>query len=398
MNLNKHYNAIVVGLGGMGSAALYHLAKRGSNALGIDQFEIPHALGSSHGLTRIIRLAYYEDLSYVPLLRRSYELWAELEREFGEQLFYQTGSIDMGPAEGEVFRGSLRSCLENDFAHEVLDSRRLSLRFPGYRMPAQTMAVFQPQGGLLLPELCISAHAQLARHHGAEIHSGERVLGWESLADERVALRTDAGRYIAEKLVICGGAWAYKLVPQLARVAVPERQALIWLAPKQPAWFGLERFPVWNAQVEEGRYYGLPEFNPSGETPGMKLGRYHHRGETCDPDSVDRALYEADEALLRGFAERYFPDGAGETLDMAVCMFTNTPDEHFVLDVLPGAPQVSVAAGFSGHGFKMASVVGEIMADLAQRGETRHDIALHRLARLESPTPPPAPPGINGEG
>ena len=380
--MTQHYDAIVVGLGGMGSAALYHLAKRGSNALGIDQFEIPHALGSSHGLTRIIRLAYYEDLSYVPLLRRSYELWAELEREFGEQLFYQTGSIDMGPAEGEVFRGSLRSCLENGFAHEVLDSRQLTARFPGYRMPAETMAIFQPQGGLLLPELCISAHTQLARHHGAEIHSGERVLGWEILADDRVALRTDAGRYIAEKLVICGGAWAYKLVPQLARVAVPERQALIWLAPKQPAWFGLERFPVWNAQVEEGRYYGLPEFNPSGETPGMKLGRYHHRGETCDPDSVDRALYEADEALLRGFAERYFPDGAGETLDMAVCMFTNTPDEHFVLDVLPGAPQVSVAAGFSGHGFKMASVVGEIMGDLAQRGETRHDIALHRLARF----------------
>ena len=385
--MTKHYDAIVVGLGGMGSAALYHLAKRGSNALGIDQFEIPHTLGSSHGLTRIIRLAYYEDLSYVPLLRRSYELWAELEREFGQQLFYQTGSIDMGPAGSEVFRGSLRSCLENDFAHEVLDSRQLSLRFPGYRMPAETMAVFQPQGGLLLPELCISAHAQLARHHGAEIHSGERVLDWEILADERVALRTDAGRYIAGKLVICGGAWAYKLVSQLAKVAVPERQALIWLAPKQPAWFGLERFPVWNAQVEEGRYYGLPEFNPSGETPGMKLGRYHHRGETCDPDSVDRALYEADEALLRDFAERYFPDGAGETLDMAVCMFTNTPDEHFVLDVLPGAPQVSVAAGFSGHGFKMASVVGEIMADLAQRGETRHDIALHRLARLESSTP-----------
>ena len=380
--MNKHYDAIVIGLGGMGSAALYHLAKRGLNVLGIEQYEIPHKLGSSHGLTRIIRLAYYEDLSYVPLLRRSYELWAELEREFGQQLFYQTGSIDMGPAEGEVFRGSLRSCLENDFAHKVLDCRQLSARFPGYRMPGETMAVFQPQGGLLLPELCISAHAQLAQHHGAEIHSGERVLGWEILADERLALRTDAGRYIAEKLVICGGAWAYKLAPQLAKVAVPERQALIWLAPKQPDWFGPERFPVWNAQVEEGRYYGLPEFNPSGQTPGMKLGRYHHRGQICDPDTVDRALDEEDEALLRGFAERYFPAGAGETLDMQVCMFTNTPDEHFVLDVLPGAPQVSVAAGFSGHGFKMASAIGEIMADLAQRGETRHDIALHRLARF----------------
>ena len=380
--MDKRYDVIVIGLGGMGSAALYHLARRGVNALGIEQFEIPHNVGSSHGLTRIIRLAYYEDLSYVPLLRRSYELWTALEREFGEQLFYQTGSIDMGPEDSEVFSGSLRSCLENDFAHEVLDSRQLRARFPGYRMPAETMAVLQPQGGLLLPERCISAHAQLARHHGAEIHTGERVLGWEILPDERVRLRSDRGEYRAEKLVICGGAWAAKLAPALAGKAVPERQALIWLAPKQPDWFGLERFPVWNGQVEEGRYYGLPEFNPSGQTPGMKLGRYHHLEEHCDPDTLDRAPSTEDEALLRSFAERYFPDGAGPTLDMAICMFTNTPDEHFVLDTLPGAPQVSVAAGFSGHGFKMASVVGEVMTDLAQRGETRHDIALHQLARL----------------
>ena len=382
--MTNHYQAIVVGLGGMGSAALYQLAKRGLNVLGIEQFEIPHTLGSSHGLTRIIRLAYYEDLSYVPLLRRSYELWAQLEREFGEQLLYQTGSIDMGPADSEVFSGSLQSCLDNDLAHEVLNSEQLAARFPGYRMPPETLAVFQPQGGLLLPERCISAHAQLAQRYGAEIHTGERVLGWDILPDERVQVRGAGGEYTAEKLVICGGPWAYKLVPALAGKAVPERQALIWLAPKRPEWFSLERFPVWNAQVAEGRYYGLPEFNPSGETPGMKLGRYHHRSETCDPDRLDRALYAEDEALLRDFAERYFPAGAGETLDMVVCMFTNTPDEHFVLDVLPDAPQVSVAAGFSGHGFKMASAVGEVMADLAQRGETRHDIALHRLGRLKA--------------
>ena len=380
--MNAHYDAIVVGVGGMGSATLYHLAKRGLKVLGIDQFEIPHEIGSSHGLTRIIRLAYYEDLSYVPLLRRSYELWAELEREFGEQLFYQTGSIDMGPEDSDVFRGSLQSCMENDFEHEVLNSKQLSARFPGYRLPVATMAVFQPQGGLLVPERCISAHAELAVGQGALIHTGERVLGWEILPDERVQVRSDAAVYRADNLVICGGAWASKLAPGLEGKAAPERQALIWLEPKQPEWFGLERFPVWNGQVEEGRFYGLPAFNPSGKTPGMKLGRYHHREETCDPDTVDRAVYREDEDLLRAFAERYFPDGAGETLNMVVCMFTNTADEHFVLDTLPGAPQVSVAAGFSGHGFKMASVIGEVMADLAQRGASRHDIALHRMGRL----------------
>ena len=308
--MGKAYDAIVIGLGGMGSAALYQLALRGLNVLGIEQFEIPHNLGSSHGLTRIIRLAYYEDLSYVPLLRRAYELWAEAEAEFGEQLFFRTGSIDMGLESSDVFRGSLQSCIENDFEHEALNSRELTERFPGYRMPAETMAVYQPQGGLLAPERCITAYAQLAAGRGAEIHTGERVLGWDILSDERVAVRTDAGTYIAEKLVICGGAWAFKLAGPAAELAQPERQVLIWLEPKRPEWFQLDSFPVWNGQVEEGRFYGLPEFNPSGRTPGMKLGRYHHLHEACDPDQVDRETYPRDEAILRGFAERYFPDGA----------------------------------------------------------------------------------------
>ncbi len=383
--MKTDYEAIVIGLGAMGSATLYQLASRGLNALGIDQFEPPHKLGSSHGLTRIIRLAYYEDLSYVPLLRRAYALWAALEADFGERVFYQTGSIDMGPADSDVFRGSLKSCLENDFEHDVLDSKALNRRFPGFQMPAETMAVYQPQGGLLVPERCISAYLKLAKARGAALHFGERALGWHILADGRVQARTDAGTYVAEKLILCGGAWAYKLAPPLAQAAVPERQALIWLEPKRADCFQMDRFPVWNAQVEEGRYYGLPVFNPAGKTPGLKLGRYHHLGETCDPDTVNRGLQGADEAILRRFAERYFPAGAGKTLDMAVCMFTNTPDEHFLLDTLPGAPQVSVAAGFSGHGFKMASVIGEVMADLAQAGETRHDIALHRLSRFPLP-------------
>lgn len=384
--MSREYDVIVLGLGAMGSAALYHLAKRGLNALGIEQFAIPHELGSSHGLTRIIRLAYYEDPSYVPLLRRAYELWADLEREFGQQLFFQTGSIDMGPAECEVFKGSLRSCIENDLAHEVLDSAELTARFPAYRLPAETMALYQPQGGLLVPELCVAAHVDLAARHGATAHTGERVLGWDILPDERVTVRTDAAEYSSEKLVICGGAWAPKLAPVLSGKTVPERQVLIWLKPKRPRLFEPACFPVWNCQVQEGRFYGFPEFNPAGDAPGMKLGRWHHRDEVCDPDTLDRAVYAEDEALLRGFAERYFPEGAGDTLKMAVCMFTNTRDEHFVLDTLPEAPQVVLAAGFSGHGFKLASVIGEVMADLAQRGETRHDVSLHRLARLEANT------------
>ncbi|HLA45222.1 MAG TPA: N-methyl-L-tryptophan oxidase [Aggregatilineales bacterium] len=379
---DKIYDVIVIGAGGMGSAALYHLAKRGVKVLGIEQFDIPHEMGSSHGLTRIIRLAYYEDPSYVPLLYRTYELWDELEQETGEKLFYKTGSIDAGTEDSEVFAGSLKSCLEHGLEHTVLTAPEMNMRFPGYHFPSEIMAIFQPQGGLLVPERCIQAHAEVAKKHGAEIHTRECVQGWDILSDQRVQVTTDRGSYTAEKLVICGGAWAYKLIPQLSDKAVPERQVLIWLETKQPEWFTPERFPVWNARVEEGRFYGFPEFNPSGTTPGMKYGRWHHRQEIVDPDSIDRDVYDEDEQVLRAFGERYFPAGAGKTLAMKVCMFTNTRDEHWILDTLPDMPQVSVAAGFSGHGFKMASVIGEIMADLAQHSATRHDITLHQLARL----------------
>ena len=208
------------------------------------------------------------------------------------------------------------------------------------------------------------------------------MIDWETLPNERVQVHTDRASYSADKLVICGGAWAYKLLPALTGKAVPERQVLIWTRTKSPELFTPVRFPVWNALVDEGRYYGFPEFNPTGTTPGMKFGRWHHREETCDPDTLDRDTYPEDEALLRAFAERYFPEGAGETLRMTTCMFTNTVDEHWIIDTLPDSPQVSYAAGFSGHGFKMASVIGEIMADLAQEGSTKHDISLHQLARL----------------
>ena len=380
--MSGSYDAIVVGVGAMGSATLYQLAKRGCKTLGIEQFGIPHSMGSSHGLTRIIRLAYYEDPSYVPLLRRAYELWFELEREADERLLIQTGSLDIGPRDSEVFAGSLQSCIEHDLPHEALDSRELRRRFPGFHMPADSMALYQPQGGFLLPEACIAAYAKLAQKHGAVVHTGERLLGWRILPDGRVEARTDAATYNAEKLVLCGGAWAYKLLPSLQGKAVPERQVLIWLRTKAPELFLPERFPVWNAMVDEGRFYGFPEVNPSGDTPGMKFGRWHHREEICDPDTVDRKTYPEDEAILRAFAERYFPEGAGKTLRMEACMFTNTADEHFILDTLPHAPQVAVAAGFSGHGFKLASVIGEVMADLALDGATRHDIGLHRMARL----------------
>jgi sarcosine oxidase len=371
---HERYDAIVVGVGGMGSAALYHLARRGRRVLGLERFDVPNELGSSHGVTRIIRLAYYEHVDYVPLLRRAYELWRELEAA-GEQLLHITGSIDAGPPGQLVFAGSVRSCEEHGLLHEVLDAREVERRFPAYRMDKDSMAVLQADGGFLLPERCIVAHVQAAQAHGAEVRARERVLGWEPVG-EGVRVKTEHGEYEADRLVLTAGAW----MSELAGLPVePERQVLAWLKPLRPELFTPDRFPVFNLQLDEDeRYYGFPIFG----IPGFKFGRYHPLHEQGPADELEREPRPDDERLLRTIAERYFPDGAGPTMTLKTCLFENSPDEHFLLDRLPDAPQVVVGGGFSGHGFKFCSVVGEILADLATDGDTRHEIGFLRLGRL----------------
>jgi sarcosine oxidase len=362
----------------MGSATLFHLAHRGLRVLGLERFDLVHEYGSSHGLTRIIRLAYWEHPTYVELLRRSYELWRELESLAGERLLYITGSVDAGPPGSSIFEGALRSSELHGLAHEVMDGRELQRRFPGYRLPSEMQCLFQPDGGFLLPERCNVAHVVQAQAHGAEVHCREPVLEWGA-APGRVWVRTTRGSYEAGGLVICAGSWASKLVPEINGLAVPERQVLAWLQPKRPEYFQPGAFPVFNLEVEEGRYYGLPSFL----VPGFKFGKYHHRGEQVDPDRVNREPEPEDEDLLRAFAGRYFPDGAGPTMMLKACLFTNSPDRHFILDQHPDHPEVAIAAGFSGHGYKFCSVIGEVMADLAQRGETQHDIGFFGMGRFQ---------------
>jgi sarcosine oxidase len=377
---NNRYDVIVVGVGGMGSATAYHLARRGHKVLGLERFDIPHEMGSSHGITRIIRLAYYEDPSYVPLLRRAYELWHELEQTANEKLLHKTGSVDAGPEDSAVFQGSLNSCHIHDIPHEVLTSSELSRRFPGYQLPAKTMALLQADGGFLLSERCIVAHVEAAQAHGAEIHGREGLLDWEPFGDG-VRVRTERGEYEADKLVLTAGAWMGKLSKTLSPLLEPERQVLLWLQPKRAELFTPERFPVFNLLVDEGRFYGFPVHG----IPGMKLGMYHHLNENVDPDSLDRTqISKQDEQVLREFVEKYMPDAAGPTQSLKVCMFTNTPDEHFILDFHPKYPQVILGSPCSGHGFKFSSVVGEILADLAIDGQTRHNIDLLRLNRLQN--------------
>ncbi len=378
----KRYDAIVVGAGAMGSAAAYYLARRGKRVLALERFGIPHTMGSSHGYTRIIRLAYYEDPSYVLLLRRAYELWREIQDIAGEKLLYTTGSIDAGPEDSWVFKGSWESCRLHDLPHEVLTGAELHRRYPGYHLPPDHLALLQPDGGFLTPERCIVAYVMAAQARGAEVHGHEPVLGWEPL-EGGVRVRTGRDTYEADRLVFTAGAWNGNLLGVLDGLAVPERQVLAWLQPTRPENFRPASFPVFNLLVDEGRFYGFPVFG----VPGFKFGKYFHLNETGDADELDREVRDRDEQVLRAFAERYFPEGCGPTMSLHTCMFTNTPDHHFLIDRHPEHEQVSFASACSGHGFKFASVIGEVLADLATTGVTRHDINLFRLDRFRSDRP-----------
>jgi sarcosine oxidase len=370
----ERYDVAVVGVGGMGSAALYHLARRGKRVLGLERFDLLHEQGSSHGLTRIIRLAYFEHPDYVPLLRRAYELWRELQAEADEQLLFVTGIVEGGE---RILDGVLHSCAEHGIRHEVLTGAEAGHRFPAYRLPAEMEVVFQPDGGFVVPERCIVAHVHGALKRGAQLHARERVLEW-SETENGVRIRTDRAEVEAERVVFTAGAWSQEVARLPEGLVRGVRQSLAWLQPTRPDLFEPERMPVFNLALDGEHFYGFPAHG----IPGFKLGRYDHFGSGGDPDTIDREPTFADEAPLRAFAERYFPDGAGPTVALKTCLFEPSPDEHFLIDHHPEVPAAIVGAGFSGHGYKFCSVVGEVLADLAIDGSTRHDIGLFRLDRF----------------
>ncbi|MBM2822683.1 MAG: Sarcosine oxidase [Thermoleophilia bacterium] len=372
--MGERYDVVVVGVGGMGSAALYHLARRGKRVLGLERFDVPNDMGSSHGITRVIRLAYFEHSDYVPLLRRAYELWRELESEAGEQLLHITGIVEAGE---RIYDGALRSCSDHGIPHETIDGRELGRRYPAFRLPPDLPVFVQADGGFLLPERCIVAHVSGALARGAVVRARERVLEWTE-TENGVRVRTDRRVVEAERLVLTAGAWSQDVARLPSGLAGALRQALAWFQPGRPELFTPERLPVFNLVLDGEHFYGFPVFG----VPGFKVGRYDHFGQAGDPDAISREPTMADEAPLRAFAERYFPEGAGPTIALKTCLFEPSPDEHFLIDRHPDASSAIVGAGFSGHGFKFCSVVGEILADIAVDGTTSHDIDFLRLARF----------------
>jgi sarcosine oxidase len=358
------YDAIVVGLGAMGSSAAYHLARRGQRVLGVDQFAAGHTLGSSHGESRIIRMAYFEHPSYVPLLRRAYELWEATQAGVGQELLRLTGGLFVGRADSPLVEGSLLSARTHALPHELLSAEQIRARFPALRPLEDEVGVFEERAGVLFPERCIEASLDLARASGADLRHSEPMLGWQTHADG-VEVRTAEGSYVAARLVLTLGAWASKLLDLPLRV---ERIPVVWFEPLTPL-----DLPIYIWDTGHSNFYGVPHL----AWPGAKVGR-HHQGQIVDPDSVDREATEADEEPIREFVQSRIPDLAGPACKRVICLYTNTPDENFVIDRLD--ERVVFAAGFSGHGFKFASVVGEILADLALTGQATPDADFLRVS------------------
>jgi sarcosine oxidase len=374
----NRFDLIVVGVGAMGSSACFELARRGVRVLGLERFYIPHALGSSHGQSRMIRMAYYEHPDYVPLLRHAYERWHELEQISGQKLLYLTGGVYAGPETGDLVAGSLRSAREHGLPFELLDHAELARRYPQFQVPENWVAVHEPNAGFLLPERVIAAFAAAALRAGAELHGRERVTQWGT-DESGVRVRTDRDEYHANHLIFCGGPWSSALVGDLGVELTVTRQVLAWVWPREPEQFALGRLPVWAIDHLDGTlHYGFPMMD---DVPGLKVA-HHGPGAATDPDRVARDPQPGDEQTFRPILREMIPVADGPLLSMRVCMYTNSPDGHFIIDRHPRHPRVTIACGFSGHGFKFASVVGEILADLAIEGSTNLPAQFLQLSRF----------------
>ena len=370
-------DAVVAGLGAMGSATLLELARRGVNVVGIDRYAPPHEFGSSHGKSRIIREAYFEDPRYVPLVQRAYERWTELEAESAVKLLHRTGGLMLGPPDGTLVRGARLSAQRHKLPHEVLSAADVRRRVPVFEPRGDMVGVWEPRAGALVPELAIETMLKLAARRGAVVHTNEQVMSWKPTA-LGVEVTTNRATYTAGRLILCVGAWTSALASSLKLPLTIERNAVLWFSPVRAAEaFAPERFPIFICESSpDWMWYGFPDLGD-----GVKVAVHHH-GQRCDPESVDRRVAPEEIERVRWALDKYLPAANGALIDTTVCLYTNTPDGHFILDTHPESPAVILASPCSGHGFKFAPVIGEILADLAMDQPPRFDISGFALSRF----------------
>ncbi len=374
-----NYDVIVLGLGGMGSATLYHLAKRGIRVCGVEQFGIAHDKGSSHGVTRMIRKAYFEHPDYIPLVNRAYELWRELEAESGAKLLVQSGLLLSGKPDSGLIRG-LESCYRvHSLPHERLDAPEAMKRFPQFTLPEDHAVYWDPEGGYLRVEGCVDKHVQMAQKHGADVLIHEDVLGWRSDKDG-VSITTTKRELHASKLVLTAGAWTTSSFVELLVPLRILRKVQFWYTSPNIAEYQAGTLPAYYVEQAYGSFYGFPAINDQG----MKVAEHSGGEPVDDPDELDRGLHPHDEDGVLRFLGDVFPSAQPERSRFSVCMYSMTADEHFIIDRHPRHPNVVIAGGFSGHGFKFASVIGEVLTDITLTGTTAHPIGFLSLGRFTS--------------
>jgi len=371
------YDAIVVGLGAAGAATACELAQRGQAVLGLERHTAPNCHASHHGDSRIIRKAYAEHPSYVPLLEASYDGWRRLERESGRQLLYITGSVHGGGPQSEEFTGALQACVEHGLAHEVLEADTLRARFPAFHPEAGHRFVHQPDGGFVASEDAIESLISIARAAGADLRERTPVVDWRA-GEGCVEVETPSGTFKARGLVLAAGAWIDRLVPELSRRVWIERQVVGWFDTAAAGPFALGHLPVFTLDTSAGPVFGFPEWR----RPGFKIGIHHHLGERVDPDEYATAMNNRDEAALRRALALVFPAANNRLLSASTGVYTVIDDEFFILDLHPAHRNVVIASPCSGHGFKFSPVIGQILSDLVMHGDTVWDIGQHRLARF----------------
>jgi sarcosine oxidase len=380
MRTMEKFDAIVVGLGAHGSAAAAALGRRGLRVLGLERFGRGEAKGSSGGRSRMIRLAHFEHPWLVPLAVASWDRWLALEEETATAILTETGGLYAGQTDSAIVEGARASAVSHGLAHDVLDAAEIHSRWPIFELPDDTAAVLEAKAGVLRTDHAIAAHLTVAERAGAHLRFDHRVVGWRPASGGGFEVGTVGGAVVGSThLVLATGPWIGQSVPDLRLPLVVEREAVAWFEPRirvGPLRTG--SFPLWVvATTEHGAMYGIPY----DDELGLKVSR-HHWGVYVDPDSVDRTFSTLDEARIRAFIRRHMPAADGPVRTTSICLYTNTPDETFVIDRHPAAPGVAFASACSGYGFKFAPVIGEILADLAIDGATVWPIEPFRASRF----------------
>ena len=384
--LNRQkFDVIVLGVGSMGSSSCYQLAKKGYNVLGIEQFNLPHEKGSHSGQSRIIRKAYFEHPDYVPLLERAYKNWDILQNESGHEIYHKTGLLYFGESNSDLLNSVKRSSELYNIPLKDLNNSEISLEYKQFNIPDNFKGLYEPNAGFLTPERAILTYVELALKNGASIHLNEKVINWME-KDGIIEVNTDKTKYYSKKLIITAGAWSKEIIPNLKPRIMTTQQLISWVIPKKWDDFTLGEFPCWTIEDEEskGLFYGFPilESGHFGAPIGLKIA-HHYPGKEINPNKAEREIDINEEKTLKTFLKKFIPNGYSKTHVMKTCLYSNSPDNDFIIDFLDDNKDVIIGSGFSGHGFKFSSVIGEILSDLAINGNTLLPIDFLRLDRFE---------------